>query len=188
MDGMGGAARRIRCYDARMLPPAALGELLIVGAIPAAATLAIIGGILARRHRRLAYVLAALAGVVLVAMMVTGRRLTAPLNELRSVQKERFADLEVGWTREAVEASLGAADLRCPGEDFHEHRVMGTTELLSNLYASTTERWIYTVPGAQPTQERPGCRPLYGDGEVGFNAEGRVIWYIELTDETFMTF
>ena len=170
-----------------MLPDTALGELLIVASIPVAAAIAILAAILARRYRRLAVALAGLAIVVLAGFMIAGRRLSEPLNEMRKRQTERFAPLETGWTRAEVEALLGDPDLECPGEGAHAHKVMGSRDLVRNLYASTAERWIYFLPESGGA-ERSQCRPRFGDGEVGFNSEGRVIWYIELTDDTFLTF
>lgn len=170
-----------------MIPSTALGELLIVASVPLAAAIAIVAAILARRHRRLAYVLAGLAVVVLIGSMAAGRRLAEPLNEMRKRQTERFAALEIGWTREEVAAALGRPDLECPGEGAHVHKAMGTRELVIGLYESTAERWIYFLPGTAD-QARAGCRPRFADGEVGFNTEGKVIWYIELTDDTFLTF
>lgn len=171
-----------------MLSSAALGELLIVGALPMAAILAIVAAILAARRPRLARVLMVSALLALVGMMITGRRLVKPLNEIRKQQSARFAPVKVGWTQGQVEDALGAADRRCPGEGAYLHKVRGTSELVSSLYASTTQRWIYFVPGSTDEESRLECQPGYGDGEVGFNAAGQVIWYIELTDETFLTF
>ena len=170
-----------------MIPSTALGELLMVGAVPVAAAITILAAILARRYRRFALGLAGLALALLAGMMITGRRLAEPLDQLRQAQMERFADFSVGWTREQVEASLGPPDLECAGQGVYVHQVMGTQELLKNLYDSTAERWIYFPPGVD---EEPGgeCEPRYADGEVGFNAEGRVIWYVELTEATFLNF
>jgi hypothetical protein len=170
-----------------MIPATAWGELLIVGSVPAAAAILIVAAMLARRHRRLAYAVAGLAVVVLAGFMALGRHLGEPLNEIRKRQKGLYAPLRVGWTREEVAALLGEPDLLCPGEGAHVHKVMGTRQLVRGLYASTAERWIYVLPESAD-RERPDCRPHYADGEVGFNAEGRVIWYIELTDDTFLTF
>ncbi len=61
-----------------------------------------------------------------------------------------------------LSAPLGAPDLECSGEGGRGHRVRGTQEA--------------------------ECLPRYADGEVGFNSQGKVIWFIELTDETFLTF
>lgn len=174
-----------------MIPAPALGELLTVGAVPVAAAVAVLAAILARRHRRAAWVLVGVAAVVLVGMTVAGRRLSAPFEDARARQLGRFAPLAVGLTAAEVETALGAPDLRCPGEGVYAHRVMGTTELLARLFAATEERWIYFLPGATADHDsaaRDACQPRHGDGVVGLNAEGRVIWYVELTDERFLTF
>jgi hypothetical protein len=174
-----------------MFPAAALGELLVVGAVPAAALVAIVAAILARRHRRPARVLMGMAAVVLVGMLVAGRRLSAPFDDVRERQLARFAPLAVGRTAAEVEAVLGAPDLRCPGHGAHSHRVRGTPELLARLLAATAERWIYFLPGAatdQDSADHDACEPRYGDGVVALDAGGRVIWYLELTDETFLNF
>lgn len=170
-----------------MIPSTALGELLIVASVPLAAVILIVAAMLARKFRRLAFTLAGLSVVVLAGLMITGRRLSEPLIEIRKRQTERFEPLRIGWTRDEVREILGEPDLQCPGEGAHVHRVMGTRELVLNLYASTAERWIYFLPESAG-RDRSDCRPRYADGEVGFNAEGRVIWYIELTDDTFLTF
>jgi hypothetical protein len=109
------------------------------------------------------------------------------LDEVRRSQLERFAPLETGWTKSEVSGALGEPDLVCPGEGAHVHKVRGTPQLLTRLYAATAERWIYFAPGA-PAAERPDCRPRFADGEVAFNGAGRVIWFIELTDESFLKF
>ena len=179
-----------------MFPAAALGELLVVGAVPAAALVAIVAAILARRHRRPARALMGLAVVVLVGMIVAGRRLSAPFDDVRERQLARFAPLAVGWTAAEVEAVLGEPDLRCPGHGAYPHRVMGTPELLARLFAATDQRWIYFLPGAttdhdsadHDSADHDACQPRFGDGVVALDAEGRVIWFIELTDETFLTF
>lgn len=157
-----------------------------MGAVPAAAIVAVVAAILARRHRRTARVLMGLAVVVLAGMLVAGRRLSEPFNELRGRQLERFAPIAVGLTHDQVAAALGEPDLRCPGDGYHAHEVMGTPELVTRLFAATDERWIYFMPGADADHQ--DCKPLHGDGEVGFNAAGQVIWFIELTGETFLTF
>lgn len=171
-----------------MISSDALGELLIVGAVPMAAILAIIAGILAAKRPLLARVLLGLAVIALISMMLTGRHLVGPLNELRQQQTARFASIEIGLSRQQVETALGSADRKCPGEGAHVHKVRGTPELVGRLYASTTERWIYDLPGAAKAEPGPECQPNYGDGEVGFNEAGKVIWYIEMTDDTFLTF
>lgn len=171
-----------------MLSPDALGELLIVGAVPMAAILAIVAGILAARRPLLARILLAMAALTLVGMMLTGRRLVQPLNELRQEQTARFEQMKIGLTHQQVEGVLGPADRKCPGEGAHLHKVRGTSELVGRLYASTTQRWIYNLIGKPPREPGPECQPRYGDGEVGFNEAGQVIWYIEMTDDTFLTF
>lgn len=171
-----------------MLSSDALGELLIVGAVPMAAILAIIAGILAAKRPLLARTLLGMAVLVLVGMMLAGRHLAQPLNELRQKQTARFKSIEIGLTHQQVEDALGPADRRCPGEGAHFHKVRGTSELVGRLYASTTQRWIYDLVGKSSRESEPECQPRYGDGEVGFNEAGRVIWYIEMTDDTFLTF
>lgn len=170
-----------------MLPATALGEILIVGAVPTAVVIAIAAALLSRRQKRLARVLMGLAVVVPAGMIVAGRQLSEPLDEVRRSQLERFAPLETGWTKSEVSEALGEPDLVCPGEGAHVHKVRGTPQLLARLYAATTERWIYFAPGA-PAAPRTDCRPRFADGEVAFNGAGRVIWFIELTDETFLKF
>ena len=170
-----------------MISPTALGELLMVGSIPLAVVIAIVAAFLSTRRRRLARALMVLAVVVLAGMMLAGRYLSAPLEALRARQLERFEPLEVGWSRSQVRSALGTADLECTGEGGRGHQVRGTQELLARLYDATTERWIYFPPGAPP-EDHGECLPLSADGEVGFNSQGKVIWFIELTDERFLTF
>jgi hypothetical protein len=168
----------------------ALGELLLVAAVPVAVVIAILGAILSARHRRSALAIVGCAVAVMVAMFLTGRHLIAPLTEMRAAQKERFEPVEIGQTREAVREILGEPDLSCPGEGYVAHKARGSAKLEIHLYESTTERWIYFAPGdaADAGVPREGCQPLFGEGEVGFNAAGNVIWYISTTDDTFVTF
>ena len=52
-------------------------------------------------------------------------------------------------------------------------------------FVAGTPFWERTSRDDEP---HPECKPLYGDGEVGFNEAGDVLYFIELTDETFLTF
>lgn len=174
-----------------MLSDVALGELFLVGAVPAAVVLGMVGAILAKRHRRVAITFAVLAVVTMLTMISLGRQKIKPLSDLRIAQKALFADMEIGQTREIVRENLGEPDLICPKEGYHAHKVRGTSELESQLYAATAERWIYfarTLKETTHLEERDGCKPLFGEGEVAFNAENEVLWYIPVTDDAFLTF
>jgi len=168
----------------------ALGELLAVAAMPVAAVVAMVAAILARRRPGLARILGVTAILLAVGMITAGRRLSEPMNTARHAQRERFAPLKIGLPRSEVETRLGEPDLICPGEGLHPHKARATEELRQRLFAATRERWIYFLPvtGATGEPHPSDCKPLYGDGEVGFNEAGEVIYFIELTDETFLTF
>lgn len=168
----------------------ALGEIFLVGAVPIAMVFGMIGGILSKRYRRTALAVAGCGLLLMVLMLVAGRRMIAPLSEMRAAQKERFAPVEIGQTREMVREAIGAPDLTCPREGYVAHKARGSAELETRLYAATTERWIYYIAaeGSRPDEGREGCQPLYGEGEVGFHAGGEVLWYIPLTGDTFLTF
>lgn len=164
----------------------ALGELLTVAAVPVATVLIMIAAILSRRFRRTASVLAALGVVALISMLIGGRRLSAPLVEARALQAARFADLEIGFDQAQVEALMGPPDRRCEGPGDQEHEARATEILRQRLFKATTERWIYGLGGG--AAQGGDCLPAYADGEIGFNADGRVLWYVELTGERFMTY
>lgn len=167
----------------------ALGELLAVAAVPVAAVVAMVAALLARRRPGPARILGISAILLAAGMIAAGRRLSEPLTTARLAQRERFAPLQIGLSRSDVEARLGKPDLICPGAGFHPHRARATEELRQRLFAATRERWIYYLPMAETLDDpRADCKPLFGDGEVGFNEAGQVIYFIELTDETFLTF
>ncbi len=172
-----------------MISSVALGELLTVAAMPVAAVVAIVAAILAARRPRLARAVGISAILLAAGMIAAGRRLSEPLAAARLAQRERFAPVQVGLERSEVEARLGEPDLICPGEGLQPHKARSTEGLRLRLFAATRERWIYFLPMAGATDApHPECKPLYGDGEVGFNEAGEVIYFIELTDETFLTF
>ena len=84
--------------------------------------------------------------------------------------------LRPGDDSSAVLARVGGEPMRCPGTDV-DHVVAelpaGTSRperaaVLALARSATRSRWVY--PAGH------GCHPRAGDSEVGFDAQGRVLW------------
>ena len=105
--------------------------------------------------------------------------------------RERAAgSVRVGDDSTSVAARMKAQPEHCPGNDlghlantFPANTPRPTVEeTLGSLSGRTRTRWVY------PSESRSNpCRPRRGETEVGFSADGRVLWVVPVHGTTPIT-
>ena len=98
---------------------------------------------------------------------------------------ERLGKLYRGRQAEEIRVASGAPDVVCsaiPESMRHLRRhaaVYKPPEVFDRVVAATKERWIYFCTGPTFRREnRARCRPGNGDAELGFDANGRLLWAV----------
>jgi hypothetical protein len=103
-------------------------------------------------------------------------------------RRDRVGRLAPGDSASRVTALLGAPAARCPAgslghlrESFPPGWPAASAETtLQELAAETTDRWVYPLD-----DERPGdCEGEEGQTELGFDGDGRLLWYVAILGET----
>jgi len=131
--------------------------------------------------RRLALIVVLGAGAVALLRM-----LCVPVGSFR----EGLTHLTWGMPADSVREVLGDANRICtdPGVEHVKLSVSpDTAEVRRALAAFTAERWVYARPRPTtpvPRDDRPGCRAPVMATELGFDAAGRLRWYVRETDQT----
>jgi hypothetical protein len=103
--------------------------------------------------------------------------------------REGLEDLAWGLPADSVVAILGEPNRICASGAVDHIALTGpdTASLRDALRAATAERWVYTRRGASrpiPRDSDPACRAPSIATEVGFDAEGRLRWYVREMDQT----
>ena len=104
--------------------------------------------------------------------------------------REELVRLRWGTSAESVREALGEPDVLCttPTVAHLELSVSPDTAAVRRALASATaERWVYARP--RPTtagtrDRRPDCRAPTMAAELGFDAAGRLRWYVREADQT----
>lgn len=111
-------------------------------------------------------------------------------------KRERSAEvarLALGDSRERVTEVMGTPLARCPGGGDLSHLDPGfppgwpgasRAATLQTLSEETSERWVYPLRA----RGEIGCLPGDGQSEFGFDAEGRLLWYIAFVGDTPLRF
>jgi hypothetical protein len=90
---------------------------------------------------------------------------------------------------DSVAAILGEPNRICLSGDV-DHVPLGATDSTAvrrALRAATAERWVYTRREGRrpiPRDAGPGCRAPSIATELGFDAAGRLRWYVREMDQT----
>jgi hypothetical protein len=122
----------------------------------------------------------AIAGAIAILRMVC-----VPVGSFR----EGLEELDWGLPADSVVAILGEPNRICASGAV-DHIALtrpDTSALRDALRAATAERWVYTRRGASrpiPRVTDPSCRAPSIATEVGFDAEGRLRWYVREMDQT----
>ena len=103
--------------------------------------------------------------------------------------REALDDLAWGLPADSVVGILGEPNRICASGGVDHISLSGadTSALRDALRAATAERWVYTRRGASrpiPRDSDPGCRAPSIATEVGFDAAGRLRWYVREVDQT----
>lgn len=109
----------------------------------------------------------------------------SPGERERSAQVER---LQLGDPRERVSEVMGPPGARCSGGDLGHLAESFTpgwpaaslATALQTLGEETGERWVYPLS----SRRTAGCEPADRQTELGFDAEGRLLWYVVIVGET----
>lgn len=109
---------------------------------------------------------------------------------MRQARHSRFSAVRPGLTAEEVRTLLGPPDLVCRGAGslgLHQDQVRDGRgeEVVARLAPRTATRWIYSYRRDRPPKD---CLPQYNDAEIGFSIDGKVIWLIEQTHESQLTY
>lgn len=98
---------------------------------------------------------------------------------------KRMGKLYRGRGAEEIRVATGAPDLVCSaGPDSMRHlrgyaAARKTPEVFRRVVASTKERWVYFCTGPTFRKDaRARCLPAYGDAELGFDANGQLLWAV----------
>lgn len=113
------------------------------------------------------------------------RMLCVPVGSFR----EGLASLTWSMPADSVVAILGEPNRICLGGDVDHVPLTGpdTAALRDALRASTAERWVYTRREGRrpiPRDAGPDCRAPSIATELGFDAGGRLVWYVREMDQT----
>ena len=123
--------------------------------------------------------------MVLAAAIAILRMVCVPVGSFR----EALDDLAWGLSADSVVGILGEPNRICDSGAVDHISLSGadTTALREALRAATSERWVYTRRGASrpiPRDLDPACRAPSIATEVGFDAAGRLRWYVREMDQT----
>jgi hypothetical protein len=130
--------------------------------------------------RKLALIL--LLGASLVALL---RMIFVPVGSFRAgLDRLRF-----GMSADSVREILGDPNVICtaPGVDHLELADLDSAAARRALRAATAERWVYSRPRPRedvPRDPRPDCRAPVMASELGFDAGGRLRWYVREMQQT----
>ena len=127
----------------------------------------------------------ALAVVALAGAIAILRMVCVPVGSFR----EALDDLAWGMPADSVVGILGEPNRICERGAVDHVPLAGadTAALRDALRAATAERWVYTRRGASrpiPRDTDPACRAPSIATEVGFDAAGRLRWYVREMDQT----
>jgi hypothetical protein len=97
--------------------------------------------------------------------------------------------LRWGMPADSVVAALGEPNRICVSGAVDHVPLSGpdTLAVRRALREHTAERWVYTRRGARrpvPRDTDPGCRAPSIATELGFDAAGRLRWYVREMDQT----
>lgn len=103
--------------------------------------------------------------------------------------REALDELAWGLSADSVVGILGEPNRICASGHVDHVPLLGadTAALREALRAATAERWVYTRRGASrpiPRDSGPDCRAPSIATEVGFDAAGRLRWYVREMDQT----
>lgn len=143
-------------------------------------------------------IIVALCGIILAVAVPIGLLMISNEPAARHLLVERFEQIAVGDAKEQVLEILGSPGLICLGsKGIYPHQIWAERRIWEAMEKATVERWIYPLPLAEiktgqrntqtemvPTDQ--SCRPGYAEGEVGFGVDGQVLWFISLTDESYV--
>lgn len=96
--------------------------------------------------------------------------------------------LELGDPAERVMQIMGRPGARCPGRDLDHLSgsfppgwpAAALETALQTLGEKTHDRWVYPLS----SRRSAGCAPADNQTELGFDAEGRLLWYITIVGES----
>ena len=123
-----------------------------------------------------------IAGAAAIAFL---RILFVPVGSFR----EGLANLAWGMPADSVVAILGEPNQICLGGDV-DHVPLGVRDSVAirrALRATTAERWVYTRREGRrpvPRDADPHCRAPSIATELGFDAHGRLAWYVREMDQS----
>jgi hypothetical protein len=121
--------------------------------------------------------------ILAAALLLLGGALACDADRSRAQQK-RFASLRLGQTGEQVRVAFGNPARICSGAASlaeHQGQARNGAAVIRALSSRTATHWIYPF---DPIHPPPDCRPRYNDTDIGFDAEGKVVWFIVQTYET----
>jgi len=131
--------------------------------------------------RRLALIV--VLGAAAVALL---RIFCVPVGSFR----EGLTRLTWGMPADSVREILGDPNLICtdPGVEHLKLSVSPDTAAVRRVLAgATAERWVYARPRPTtpvPRDDRPACRAPVMGTELGFDADGRLRWYVREAEQT----
>lgn len=113
------------------------------------------------------------------------RMILVPVGSFR----DGLESLTWGMPADSVVRVLGEPNRICAsgGVDHVPPTGPDSSATRSALREGTAERWIYTRRGAHrpiPRDPGPGCRAPSVATELGFDADGRLRWYVREMDQT----
>ena len=123
--------------------------------------------------------------VVGAAAIAFLRMVCVPVGSFR----EGLTSVTWGMPADSVAAILGEPNRICASGDVDHVPLSGpdSSAVRRALRQSTAERWIYTRRGGRrptPRDDGPGCRAPSIATELGFDARGRLAWYVREVDQT----
>ena len=121
----------------------------------------------------------------LAAAIAILRMVCVPVGSFR----EALDDLAWGLPADSVIGILGEPNRNGESGAVEHLPLSGadTAALRDALRAATAERWVYTRRGASrpiPRDADPACRAPSIATELGFDAVGRLRWYVREMDQT----
>lgn len=130
-------------------------------------------------------VLVLVGGAAAVAAL---RTLCVPVGSFR----EGLDGLAWGMTADSVRSVLGSPNRICVDPGIEHIDLRGDTERLRAALASATnERWVYSERAPdRPVVRDPGpdCQAPITATELGFDADGRLRWYVREAQQTPVAF
>ena len=122
------------------------------------------------------------AGAAAIAFL---RMVCVPVGSFR----EGLTSVTWGMPADSVAAILGEPNRICLGGDV-DHVPVGVPDSAAvrrALREDTGQRWVYTRREGRrpiPRDSGPGCRAPSIATELGFDARGRLAWYVREMDQT----